>query len=173
MLERTGAGTAAIAASEPSLTSRRALFAALVAGTMIGMLWLAAVALSPGGLDVADIALLVLFALTLPWQVIGLWNAVVGLVIMRACRDPAAQLRRTGLDLADHRIAVLDRERKRAPHEGRAHALILALRHAPGKYQPFGAAAQRAVQGMNADLVGSRNLHRFGPDFGLAGSDVP
>ena len=54
------------------------LFAVLVALTMAGSLGLAALALSPGGFGVLDIALLVLFAVTLPWMVIGFWNAVIG-----------------------------------------------------------------------------------------------
>ena len=90
MLERPGARLAATAASERSLVARRALFAALVAGSLIGMLWLAALALSPGGIGAVDIALLIQFALTLPWQVIGFWNAAIGFVIMRLCRDPVA-----------------------------------------------------------------------------------
>src|SRR5436309_98104 len=54
------------------------------------MLWLAALALSPGGLSALDIALLVLFAVTLPWFAIGFWNATIGFLIMRFARDPAA-----------------------------------------------------------------------------------
>ncbi len=52
------------------------------------MLWLAAVALSAGGLGVADVVLLILFAVTLPWMVIGFWNATIGFLIMRFARDP-------------------------------------------------------------------------------------
>jgi membrane glycosyltransferase len=36
------------------------------------------------------LALVVLFAVTLPWYVIGFWNAVIGLAIMRFARDPVA-----------------------------------------------------------------------------------
>ena len=49
-----------------------------------------AAALSPGGLGIADIAILVLFALTLPWMVVGFWNAIIGLLIMRFAADPIA-----------------------------------------------------------------------------------
>ena len=31
-----------------------------------------------------------LFAVTLPWYVIGFWNATIGLLIMRFARDPVA-----------------------------------------------------------------------------------
>jgi len=69
---------------------RRALFGLLFVGTMAGSLGLAAFALSPGGLDAADIVLLVLFAITLPWMIAGLWNAVIGFLIMRLSSDPIA-----------------------------------------------------------------------------------
>ena len=47
-------------------------------------------ALASGGLDALDIVLLALFLVTLPWTVIGFWNAAIGFVIMRFARDPAA-----------------------------------------------------------------------------------
>lgn len=71
-----------------TMTARRGLFAALVVVTMALMLWLVAAALSPGGLGVADIALIVMFGVTLPWTVIGFWNAVIGFLIMRFAKDP-------------------------------------------------------------------------------------
>ena len=72
------------------MTWRRALFAVLFAATLVGSLALAAFALSPGGLDAVDIALLALFAITLPWMIAGVWNAVIGFLIMRFARDPIA-----------------------------------------------------------------------------------
>jgi membrane glycosyltransferase len=57
---------------------------------MAGLMWLLGSALSVGGLDAFDIALLVLFAITLPWSVIGFWNASIGFLIMRFARDPTA-----------------------------------------------------------------------------------
>jgi membrane glycosyltransferase len=77
------------AAAPENFLRRRALFAALNVATMTGVLWLATLALSPRGLDAIDVTLLALFALTLPWQVIGFWTAAIGFVIMRLCRDPA------------------------------------------------------------------------------------
>jgi membrane glycosyltransferase len=72
------------------LTARRLLFAALVLGTMAAMIWLVAAALSPGGFGFLDVVLIVLFAITLPWTLIGFWNAVIGLLIMRLFPNPAA-----------------------------------------------------------------------------------
>ncbi len=79
-----------LAAPPAALTMRRALFFALVGLTIAGQIALAAVALSPGGFGAVDIVLIVLFAVTLPWYVIGFWNATIGLLIMRFARDPVA-----------------------------------------------------------------------------------
>ena len=69
------------------LTRRRALFAVLVATTMAAVLWLALVAVPP--YNAGAIAFLALFTITLPWSVIGFWNATIGFLIMRFCHDPA------------------------------------------------------------------------------------
>jgi membrane glycosyltransferase len=81
-----------IAAAVPaaSIGRRRIAFAALVLATMAAMIWLTARTLAPGGLGVLDIVLIALFALTLPWAVIGFWNAVIGLLVMRLAEDPIA-----------------------------------------------------------------------------------
>jgi membrane glycosyltransferase len=78
------------ATDEVNLAARRVLFASLVLTTIAGLLWLAGRALAPGGISVLDIALLTLFAVTLPWTVIGFWNAAIGLMIMRCAADPVA-----------------------------------------------------------------------------------
>jgi membrane glycosyltransferase len=80
----------AMTAPRDSLAGRQALFFALVAAVMAALLWLMAAALSVGGLGAFDIALLVLFAVTLPWSVIGFWNASIGFLIMRFARNPTA-----------------------------------------------------------------------------------
>src|ERR1043166_8236279 len=73
-----------------SLTGRRVLFTALVVATIAGVLGLTAFVLSVDGLDSLDLLILVLFAATLPWSVIGFWNATIGFLIMRFARDPIA-----------------------------------------------------------------------------------
>ena len=50
---------------------------------MAGLIWLLSYALSAGGFGVVDFVLVLLFAVTLPWSVIGFWNATIGLFIMR------------------------------------------------------------------------------------------
>jgi membrane glycosyltransferase len=88
MLERSPRDEVITAAPAALLPWRRALFFLCVGLTMAGLIWLAVIALSPGGFDAVDIVLVVLFALTLPWYVIGFWNATIGLLIMRFARDP-------------------------------------------------------------------------------------
>ena len=46
--------------------------------------------LSAGGFGPGDLLLVLLFAVTLPWSVIGFWNATIGFIIMRFARDPVA-----------------------------------------------------------------------------------
>ncbi len=71
---------------------RRMLFAALVAATTAGVLALAVLALSPGGLDAVDLLLLALYAVALPWLVIGFSISVIGFCVMRLARDPLAAI---------------------------------------------------------------------------------
>src|SRR5262249_27340424 len=47
-------------------------------------------ALPVTGLAPFDIALLVLSGVTLPWSVIGFWNATIGFLIMRFAKNPTA-----------------------------------------------------------------------------------
>src|SRR5258708_14403588 len=79
----------ALTAPENSLTGRRVFFTLVVLASMVGLVWLLSFALSAGGFGVLDFILVVLFAVTLPWSVIGFWNATFGLFIMRAA-DPVA-----------------------------------------------------------------------------------
>src|SRR5438477_297027 len=77
-------------AAEKSMFARRAIFAVLFLVTMAGSLWLAVLALMPGGFGILDLAALVLFAVILPWMVAGFSNAVIGFIIMRFSADPVA-----------------------------------------------------------------------------------
>jgi len=74
---------------ENSATARRVIFAVLFVVTMAGSLWLAALALAPGGLSLLNVVAVVLFAVILPWMVAGFWNAVIGFIVMRFAADPA------------------------------------------------------------------------------------
>ncbi len=90
MLERSPRENVLTGTPPATLTVRRVLFFLAVVLTMAGLIWLAVFALSPGGFGAIDLVLVLLFAVTLPWYVIGFWNATIGLLIMRFARDPAA-----------------------------------------------------------------------------------
>jgi membrane glycosyltransferase len=74
----------AMTAPADPLTRRRIVFTAVVLASMAGLIWLLSFALSAGGFGLLDLTLVVLFAVTLPWSVIGFWNATIGLFIMRS-----------------------------------------------------------------------------------------
>jgi len=90
MLERSPRDEVVIAAPA-ALSAWRPMLVFLGVGlTMAGLTWLAVIALAPGGFGAVDLVLVVLFAVTQPWYVIGFWNATIGLLIMRFARDPVA-----------------------------------------------------------------------------------
>ncbi|RAI45514.1 glucans biosynthesis glucosyltransferase MdoH, partial [Rhodoplanes roseus] len=73
-----------------TIGARRALFAGLVTATIVGLIALMRQTLAPGGLSPLDVLLVALFAVTLPWTVIGFWNAVIGFWLLRFSDDPVA-----------------------------------------------------------------------------------
>jgi membrane glycosyltransferase len=84
---------------------RRAMFAMLVVLTITGLICLMAVTLSACGFGIIDLVILVLFAATLPWSVVGFWNATIGFLLMRfADRDVA--LNPAGAGLGDEPITA-------------------------------------------------------------------
>src|ERR1700681_86408 len=90
MLERS-ARDEVVTAALPALPAwRPALFFLSVGLTIAGFVWLAVISPSPAVFGAVDLVLVVLFAVTLPWYVIGFWNATIGLLIMRFARDPVA-----------------------------------------------------------------------------------
>ena len=92
MLERSPLQALQPDTAGSEISGRRVLFAVLFAATVAGVLALAALALAPGGFGMTDIALLALFAVTLPWMVAGFWNAVIGFLIVHFSTDPVATI---------------------------------------------------------------------------------
>src|SRR5258707_4500692 len=90
MLEPSSRDQTLVAALPPLPPWRPVLFFLGVGLTIAGLVWIAVIALSPGGFGPLDVLLLALFVVTLPWYVIGFWNATIGLLIMRFARDPVA-----------------------------------------------------------------------------------
>jgi membrane glycosyltransferase len=118
MLDRTIAPAADSALEAASLARRRALYAALTAATMVGLMSLAVVAVPPRG--VAAVLFLVLFTLTLPWSVVGFWNATIGFLLLTRARDPVAAVnpmaaRIRGDETITARTAILMCVRNEAP----------------------------------------------------------
>ncbi len=68
----------------------RITFAVLAGATAVALFALMAVTLFPSGVDVAGSVMLFLYAVTLPWTVVGFWNAAIGFSLMTFARNPAA-----------------------------------------------------------------------------------
>ena len=100
-----------------ALRWRRIGFAALVLGSSAALLALMAATLFAAGPDLIGAAMLLLFALTLPWTTIGFWNAVIGFSLMSFARDPA------GL-VAPHLRSVTGDEKIASPT-----ALLICIRN--------------------------------------------
>jgi membrane glycosyltransferase len=90
MRSPSSADAAPARAGAPAMRTRRLVFLALVVATVAALAALMVRALDADGLDAVDWAMLAAFAVTLPWTAVGFWNAVIGLVLMLAHRDPAA-----------------------------------------------------------------------------------
>ena len=71
------------------LFRRRLFYAALTLGSAAALLVTMTLALG-SGFGVLDGVMLACFAVTVPWTVIGFWNAIIGLSLMSFLRDPVA-----------------------------------------------------------------------------------
>lgn len=71
---------------------RRTAFALLVAAIAALLLWLALRAVLPGGLAPIELLILLCVALTTPWAALSAGNALVGLILLLAHRDPLSAL---------------------------------------------------------------------------------
>lgn len=128
------------------VAARRALFGILVGATIAALLWLAVVALSPGGLDLADALLLSCFALTLPWMTVGFWNAALGFLIARFAADPLQATIPSAADAPDDAPIVT------------STAILLCIRNENPRR------LARNLQAMMADLAAtgaSRHFHVY------------
>lgn len=72
------------------MNARRGVFVGLTAISFVALTALMTVTLSPGGHSALDLFVLICFIVTLPWTIIGFWNAVIGLLVMRLAKAPAA-----------------------------------------------------------------------------------
>ena len=72
------------------MSVRRILFFSLSLTTAVFMLWLMHSTLSNNTPDLLHAFLLALFSMTLPWMVVGFWNAVIGLILCQFSKDPTS-----------------------------------------------------------------------------------
>ena len=72
------------------------------------------------------------------------------------------QLRRASLNHPHRGIAILNRKRKVAIHEGSPHTRELGFRDLARKHQGLGAPAQGAKERAHSDLPGARCGQRLG-----------
>lgn len=72
------------------MSVRRILFFSLSLTTAVFMLWLMHSTLSNNTPYLLHAFLLALFSMTLPWMVVGFWNAVIGLILCQFSKDPTS-----------------------------------------------------------------------------------
>jgi membrane glycosyltransferase len=80
---------------------RRLFFGLAVVATVASLGGMMVVTLSPGGFGLLDVLLTGCFVVTLPWTVVGFWNAVIGFSIMRLHPDPSRYVCPVVADAAD------------------------------------------------------------------------
>ncbi|MFO1037370.1 MAG: glucans biosynthesis glucosyltransferase MdoH [Geminicoccaceae bacterium] len=89
---------AADLAEAARLKRRRLAFGLLTGVTMTALVLAMLRVLGGDGLAEVEAALVLLFILMLPWNVIGFWNALIGLGILTLSRDPVALVTPCALD---------------------------------------------------------------------------
>ena len=99
-------------ASDATVTVRRVIFYLLSLGTALLMLYLVHQTLEATIPLVIRIVLLALFALTLPWMVVGFWNGIIGLLICQCVKDPMTVILPKNMRVSDtapitHSTAIL------------------------------------------------------------------
>jgi membrane glycosyltransferase len=86
--------------SARAISARRSLFCLLSVGTTLFMLWLMYEALSPQVSNALVITLMILFGATLPWMVVGFWNALIGLLLCQLSTEPTAAVLPREMDIS-------------------------------------------------------------------------
>jgi membrane glycosyltransferase len=88
-------------ASDLTITVRRVIFFVLSLGTALLMLVLVHQTLAVTIPTIIRIIILGLFVLTLPWMVVGFWNAIIGLLICQCVKDPITFILPKSMQLRD------------------------------------------------------------------------
>ncbi len=88
MPDPTATMTPAGIQSAGELSLRRWIAAIVVIEIYLALLWWLASILSVGGWSVIDVLIFICFAIAAPWSVLGVWNAALGLALLRFHSDP-------------------------------------------------------------------------------------
>lgn len=83
------------------MTARRSVFCVLAVCTAAFMFWLMHQALSSQTPTALYMTLMVLLGFTLPWMVVGFWNAVIGLLLCQLSTEPTAAVLPREMDITD------------------------------------------------------------------------
>ena len=78
--------------SMAGLRLRRWLTASLNAASYLGVMWIAAIVFGAGGWSAVGAVLFVAFGIGLPWNLLGFWNAVIGLGLLHGSRNPMQEV---------------------------------------------------------------------------------
>ena len=103
----------------------------------------------------------------------GQWHDVAVLMRVQTEHAPPQPVVRARLDPPDRGVPVLQGPRKFALLERASHGRGLAGRHLPTEHQTLGAAADRAAQRPNPDLVGPGFGQACRADLAASGLDDP
>jgi membrane glycosyltransferase len=112
------------------LRRRRFVFAFLVGLTLAGLVaWLGSI-LANDGFDILDLLMIISFLIYAPWIVIGFWNSLIGLILLRSTVDPVRQVMPEAVDARDSgpmtvRSAVVMTIRNEEPARVFAHLELL------------------------------------------------
>lgn len=87
-IKHSGRATTRAGGDGETLRRRRLLLLALTLSSLLGLALLAWRGLQPGR-DPLRLGIWLLFLLGLPWSLLGLWNSLIGFVILRTAGDPA------------------------------------------------------------------------------------
>jgi membrane glycosyltransferase len=87
--------------SARAISARRSLFCLLSVSSALFMLWLMHEALSPQVPTVLYVTLMILLGVTLPWMVVGFWNALIGLLLCQLSTEPTATVLPREMDISD------------------------------------------------------------------------
>ncbi len=117
--------------SRATLLKRRFLMLGICAVTLILVLWGVSNVFSADGLDGLELAIIASIALSAPWTILGFWNSLLGLVLVRSKHSITSEVAPFAVALTDNtpltsRVAVAMAVRNEDP--ARAFDRLIAIR---------------------------------------------